>query len=270
MFNYKDVFNKIENKIKEISTLSSEEFEKEFGSFKSAKDKLNNDSEVFDLLTRTPFYAGMKANTVDNKLPIIKKHFPDYKKVSSYNDGDIANILNDQSMIKNRKKIIGSIDNAKEFKSIIEQNGSFYNYINGFNPEKSFNNLKRLRDQLIKQFVGLGPRTSYHFMSEIGLSVLKPDRVILRIFNRLGLLLSENPDEDNFDHAIMQGMNFSAETGYPIRYIDIIIVKYGQMGGEAYGLDDGICLDKNPKCHICSITAYCNYYLSERKIRLLP
>jgi DNA-3-methyladenine glycosylase I len=101
-------------------------------------------------------------------------------------------------------------------------------------------------------------------MSEIGLSVLKPDRVILRIFELLGLLRIRT-DEENNDQAIMQGMIFSKETGYPIRYIDIIIVKYGQRGGEAYGLDDGICLEKSPKCHICSITDCCNYYLSESK-----
>jgi DNA-3-methyladenine glycosylase I len=109
MFNYNDVFNKIETKIKEISTLSSEEFDKEFGSYKHTKDKLNDDAEVFDLLIRTPFYAGMRANTVDKKLPIIKKHFPDYQKVSSYNEDDIINILNDKLMIKNISKIKGSI-----------------------------------------------------------------------------------------------------------------------------------------------------------------
>jgi DNA-3-methyladenine glycosylase I len=54
-------------------------------------------------------------------------------------------------------------------------------------------------------------------------------------------------DEKNYDQAIMQGLKFSKETGYPIRYIDIIIVKYGQRGEEAYGLEDGVCLEKNPK-----------------------
>jgi len=256
MFNYKNVFNKIESKIKEISNLSSAEFNKVFGEFKYTKDKLANDSEVFDLLIRTPFYAGMKASTVDNKLPIIKRHFPNYQTVSLYGKDDLSNILSDQSMIKNSKKIIGSINNAIKYKTIIEKYGSFYKYINVFEPDKSFNNLKNLRNRLIKEFDGLGPKTSYHFMSEIGLSVLKPDRVILRIFGRLGLIKSGTDEEIN-DQAIMHGMNFSKETGYPIRYIDIIIVKYGQRGGEVYGLDDGVCIEKNPKCHICSITDYC-------------
>ncbi len=43
-------------------------------------------------------------------------------------------------------------------------------------------------------------------------------------------------------------------------YIDIVFVKYGQVGEEKeLGLTDGICLEKNPKCAICGITNYCSY-----------
>ena len=87
--------------------------------------------------------------------------------------------------------------------------------------------------------------------------MLKPDRVISRIFKRLGLI----DDEEKILQTVEQGREFAKHTGYPIRYIDIIFVKLGQMGkSEMFGLEEGICLEKSPKCMICLLKEYCNYY----------
>ncbi|WP_094226858.1 hypothetical protein [Methanolobus psychrotolerans] len=66
-------------------------------------------------------------------------------------------------------------------------------------------------------------------MTEIGLPVLKPDRVITRIFKRIGLIESE----DQLLKTVIHGRKFSQETGLPIRYIDIIFAIYGQMVSSA-------------------------------------
>ena len=93
-------------------------------------------------------------------------------------------------------------------------------------------------------------------MTDIGLPVLKPDRVIARIFKRLGLI----EDEKQILKTVLQGQKFSNATELPIRYIDICFVKYGQKGEDIeLGLDDGICLERNPKCHECGIKEYCNF-----------
>ena len=91
-------------------------------------------------------------------------------------------------------------------------------------------------------------------MTDIGLNVLKPDRVILRIFYRLGLIDNE---EDLFS-AVKVGRLFSRETKLPIRYIDIIFVSYGQLNQEKM---ECICSEKNPKCLKCGVKNYCNYYI---------
>ena len=53
-------------------------------------------------------------------------------------------------------------------------------------------------------------------------------------------------------------------TGYPIRYVDIIFAKYEQVGkDEEWGLEGGICLERNPKCDICGVREYC-YYAKNR------
>jgi len=120
-----------------------------------------------------------------------------------------------------------------------------------------------LRENLRSRFGYLGERTVNHLLTDLGFNVLKPDRVICRIFSRLGLI----NDEDSIDQAIEVGRDMAAATGHPIRYVDIILVKYGQMGeseGE-FGLKDGVCLEKNPKCSVCGVKKYCSYFTGKDK-----
>ena len=107
-----------------------------------------------------------------------------------------------------------------------------------------------LKEELEFRFDYLGGITVYHFLTDIGLDVLKPDRVLVRIFQRLGLIESEK----QLLKTVIQGRKFAAATGHSIRYIDIIFVTYGQQGQE------GICFTKNPKCNLCGLTEKCNYY----------
>jgi hypothetical protein len=92
-------------------------------------------------------------------------------------------------------------------------------------------------------------------MMDLGLNVMKPDRVVFRILFRLGLI----DNEKDIDQVVEVGRRFAKETGEPIRYIDIIIVKYGQEGNEeGFGLlKGGICLGKKPRCHDCGVKQYC-------------
>lgn len=114
-----------------------------------------------------------------------------------------------------------------------------------------------LKEELEYKFNYLGNITVYHFLTDIGLPVLKLDRVITRIFKRLGLI--EN--EKQLLKTVIQGRKFAEATKLPIRYIDIIFVRYGQQGeSKFFSMIDGICLEKYPKCNFCGATEYCNDY----------
>lgn len=93
-------------------------------------------------------------------------------------------------------------------------------------------------------------------MTDIGLPVLKPDRVMSRIFIRLGLLQNKK----QLLKAVLQGRKFAEATKHPIRYIDIVFVKYGQDSSKDYGIDQGICLEKKPRCSACGVQAHCVYW----------
>lgn len=248
--NYSDIFSTVEQTLKRQSELSDESFTDKYSNFFNLTFSNRTDDEYFNMLKLIVFYSGFKADTVTRKLHIINNHFPDYKTISLFDEKNILAILSDKEMIKNRDKISAIISNAKTFKNIVDQYGSFQNYLESFEPELSFENLMLLKEELTYKFDYLGGITVYHFLTDIGLLVLKPDRVLTRIFERLGLI--EN--EKQLLKTVIQGRKFAAATKKSIRYIDIIFVTYGQQGSE------GICLSKNPKCNLCGLTNQCNYF----------
>ena len=254
---YKDIFHKLEETLRKQSSFSEEKFNSSFGNFKHFENRKLTDNDYYNLIVEIVFYSGIKANIITNKMGTIKSYFNDYNEVCSYDKEKMNEILKDNEMIKNKKKIQACINNAKVLKEIIQEYGSFKEYISNFGPHKSFENLLLFKEEIQYTFDYFGDITSYHFMTDIGLPVLKPDRVITRIFRRIGLI--EN--EKQLLKTVIQGRKFSKETELPIRYIDICFVKYGQMGkDETFGLDNGICLEKSPKCYLCGIKEYCNVF----------
>lgn len=257
MTNYKEIFYKIEKTLKQQSWFSDIEFMQQYNKFKEFENRVRKNDEYFNLLTMIVFYSGFRAATVENKEGTILGHFPDYKTVSNYNHKDYLRILSDPNMIRNKRKIQSCINNAITFNEIVNKHGSFQNYLNSFHADDSFEQLVMLKEELEYRFEYLGGITVYHLLTEIGFSVLKPDRVITRIFERLGLI--EN--DKQFLKTVIHGRNFAKETGYPIRYIDIIFVKYGQQGESTmFGLKNGICLKSEPKCKVCGVKEHCKYF----------
>jgi len=257
MKNYRDIFDRIEVTLRQQSWLSDSEFENQYGRFKKFENKKRSDLEYFEMLVLIIFYSGFRASTVESKEKIILGHLSNYTKVALYSETDLEHILSDSEMIKNERKIISCINNAKVFRDIVNEFGSFQNYIDSFDVNSSFDNLILLKEELEYRFDYLGGVTVYHFLTDLGFNVLKPDRVILRIFKRLGLIESEK----QLLKAVVVGRQIAKETGFPIRYIDIILVKYGQQGeSHMFGIKDGICLEKNPKCLVCQLTKYCNKF----------
>ena len=255
ILDYKDLIYRMEATLKRQSSLSDDEFCTIFGKFKNYNYKKDSDEGLFWKLVQVIFYSGMKAAIVTSKLPALKKYLYDYNLVKDYKKEQIDRILNDPNIIRNRSKIEACVNNAIIYNEIINKYDSFSNYIESFGNTGKESVLERIKNDL-RRFEFLGPITAYHFMLDMGLKVWKPDRVICRILNRLGLL----DDIQNIEQAVKQGREIADQVGEPIRYIDIIFVKYGQQGDEEpFGLKTGICLEKNPRCSICGIIDYCKF-----------
>jgi len=258
MKDYRTIFNKIESTLINTGSINlpSDRIRANLDEFKHLEGKTFSDADFFWILIRVVFYSGFRAATVNAKLTLIRKYFPDYETVADYDARKTDELLSDANMIRNRRKIEACIENANIFRSIVSKHGSFQAYIDSFAPMASFENLMLLKEELEYRFKGLGRITTYHVLTDIGLPVLKPDRVICRIFQRLGLIESDK----QLLKTVIQGRRFAQATGYPIRYIDIVFVAYGQVESKEFGLASGICLEQSPSCSICGVTEYCNYF----------
>jgi len=258
MKDYKTIFEKVESALISAGSqnLSTYKIRVNLDKFKQLEGKTFSDTDYYWILAYVVFYAGFRAATVNARLDSIRKYFPDYEIVAGYDESKVDEILSDPEMIRNRRKVQACIENAKVFKNIVSEYGSFQAYVDSFTPTTSFENLMLLKEELEYRFKGLGRITTYHVLTDIGLPVLKPDRVICRIFQRLGFIESDK----QLLKTVIQGRKFAQATGHPIRYIDIVFVAYGQVESHEFGLASGICLEQNPPCTICGVTDYCNYY----------
>lgn len=261
MADYKAIFDGIESTLLDTGSqrIPRDKILHELEPFKHYAGRRLTDDEYFRNLVHITFYSGFRASTVSEKLHIINQHFPNYLAVSDYGNKEIEAIISDEEMIKNRAKIQACLSNAKVFKQVILEFGSFANFVDSLPPTPTDKDLIRLRDRFRKMFKFLGVRTAFHFMMDIGLDVLKPDRVIERIFKRLGLVGHDLRDDALYVALVQEGRKFSQATGLPIRYVDIIVVAYGQMQSEELGLRHGICVEVNPQCSICRASNYCAY-----------
>jgi DNA-3-methyladenine glycosylase I len=255
-FPYKDVFQAVEERLIEAGSMQVDKatIQDHLDKFKRFENRELTDDQYFLILVFVAFYSGFRAATVTSKRAIIQRHIPSWKVVSAYVEKDIKKIINDPEMISHEGKIRACVANAKTFSSLISKHGSIKNYIDSYLPTECFENLLLFKEALEASFAYLGGITVYHFMTDIGLPVLKPDRVMCRIFERLGLL--EN--QGQLLKAVIQGRKFAAATGLPIRYIDIVFVAYGQVKSEEIGISEGICL-KNPRCSECRIQDHCGF-----------
>ncbi len=243
------IFNAAEKTLRNQNHSTERDFDASFKVYKNINTRNWDDNCYYKVIVRVTFYSGFRAKTVTDKLSAIEAAFPDIETVSQYSDRKVQQLISSGKIIGNRRKINGLIENAKEMLAIIKHFGSFKKYISSFGNLSNDENLFTLTKDLKMRFFFLGGITVYHFLTDIGCQVLKPDRVLCRIFTRLGLVKNEKCYWD----TVMAGRRIASATGHPIRYVDIIFVTYGQVGERA------ICLSSKPKCSVCGLKRYCTY-----------
>ena len=86
---------------------------------------------LYEMLILESFQAGLSWECVLNKRDAFRKAYDnfDIDKVCTYGEDKIAELLENQSIIRNRLKIRASINNSKIFKEISREYGGFYSYL---------------------------------------------------------------------------------------------------------------------------------------------
>ena len=123
--------------------------------------------------------------------------------------------------------------------------------------------IKQISRQLLERFGGKVPQTKEELMHlggvgaktancvlvyAFGVPALPVDTHVHRISNRIGFVSTKTPEQTEA----------ALEKTIPKKYwldLNLLMVRYGQQ----------ICLPRNPKCEICKISKYCEYWARAKR-----
>lgn len=99
----------------------------------------HKDEVLFEMLFLEWFQAGLSWECILNKREGFRRAFDgfDAEKISRYEDGELARLLADPGIVRNRLKIRASIGNSRVFLKIQQEYGTFDAYIWGFTAGKT-------------------------------------------------------------------------------------------------------------------------------------
>lgn len=124
---------------------------------------LHNDHDLIELLILESFQAGLSWECILNKRDSFRIAFDNFNinKIINYDENKINNLMNNPNIIRNKLKILATINNCKIIKDIIKEYNSFDNYIWSFTKYKiirykKFHTTSSLSDKISKDMKNRG------------------------------------------------------------------------------------------------------------------
>ena len=108
-----------------------------------------DDETIFEFLILESFQAGLSWYTILAKRENFRAAFDqfDYQKIAEYSEDKVEELIQNTGIIRNRLKILATINNAQKFMEVQKEFGSFSKYIWGFvNHEPIINRPKTLKE----------------------------------------------------------------------------------------------------------------------------
>ena len=147
---------------------------------------LHEDLKLFEFLVLEGMQAGLSWSTVLRKRENFRRLFADFdpERVALFDSRRIELLLQDPSIIRNRRKVEGAVTNARAFLKVSEEFGSFDEYIWRFVdgrplinrweslsqlPATSPESILLSKDLVARGFNFVGPTISYAHMQATGM-----------------------------------------------------------------------------------------------------
>ena len=250
-------------------------------------DRNMSDDAFWYVAATKPFYAGHVAAHVDARDGyMLTQYLGDREALTSseWNPGRklYEEFLDDEGCFRHADNLSRVINAANQisatkvhnsYKTIIDYICRDITDLNDTVSLQSFH--KRLNAVL--QY---GEVTTFHVMTELGLPVVKPDRVVVRVAIAIGIIdsyksgsktypLPKTVTSDEatdlgaipaFNWALQEACRRIAdEAGVSMRLLDFLLVKLGQEPDDVNGFVRTICTESNPTCQLCEVKPMCNY-----------
>lgn len=103
---------------------------------------VHNDQSHFEFLTLDAFQAGLTWLIILKKREAFRQAFAnfDVQKVAAFNSDDVERLVQNADIVRNRMKIVATINNAKAFIEVQKEFGSFDQFIWQFTGGKTLQN----------------------------------------------------------------------------------------------------------------------------------
>ena len=147
---------------------------------------VRDDVRLFEKLSLEGFQAGLSWLTILRKREGFRRAFADFdfERIARFGKRDVARLLDDASVVRNRAKVEAVINNARCAVELVHRDGSIASYVWRFEPESRARLLDReslrvlsqtddskalARDLKRRGWRFVGPTTVYAFMQAMGL-----------------------------------------------------------------------------------------------------
>lgn len=147
---------------------------------------VGEDRDLFEKLCLESFQAGLSWLTILRKRDAFREAFANFemKHVATFDDEDIARLMENKAIVRNRQKITATINNAARAIEVVEEFGSLAAFIWQYEPDektlprpitrktlpKTIPDAARMAKDMKKRgFRFVGPVTTYSLMESMGL-----------------------------------------------------------------------------------------------------
>jgi DNA-3-methyladenine glycosylase I len=139
-----------------------------------------DDVQLFEKLCLEAFQSGLSWLTILRKREDFRRVFVDFdfERVARFGARDIARLMNDSSIVRNRLKIEAAVNNARCAVELVQAEGSLASYVWRFEPpdrdrpeHRAFSpeSTALAKDLKRRGWRFVGPTTVYAFMQAMGL-----------------------------------------------------------------------------------------------------
>jgi 3-methyladenine DNA glycosylase Tag len=121
-------------------------------------------ADYLDVLSKAVFQSGITWRVVDAKWEGTREAFRgfDPQKVANLTPKQIDALAEDTRLIRNRRKIEATVENAETMLALDDEFGGFKKYL------RSHGDFEALSADLVKRFKFLGDMGSYYFLHVVG------------------------------------------------------------------------------------------------------
>ncbi len=149
---------------------------------------VGDDIRLFEKICLEGFQSGLSWLTILRKRENFRKAFAgfDFQQIARYGKEEVEVLLQDAGIIRHRKKIESTINNARRALELVDEKGSLASYFWSFEPEASerpadfsYDTMIRVtqtptskalsKDLKKRGWSFVGPTTAYAFMQAMGL-----------------------------------------------------------------------------------------------------